>query len=68
MQIISQVYGNENTGWGGVDTHVVGCVVEELGTAVSLDIVTVEVSPPQLHIKPKLLRRCAVHRVSEKEN
>jgi hypothetical protein len=53
-------------GWDArrrVDGHVVGTVVEELGTSVSLDVVGVEVSPSELHVDPVLAARGAVEHV-----
>lgn len=63
MEVVGQVDGDQNAGWRGVDAHVVGGVVEELGPGVSLYIVRVVVSPSQLNVQPILLGRGVVHRV-----
>lgn len=47
----------------GVDGHVVGRVVEELGTRVALDVVRVKVAPATLHVDPVLVARRAVEHV-----
>lgn len=39
VKVVCQVDGNQHPSGGGVDTHVVGGVVEELGPSVTLDVV-----------------------------
>jgi hypothetical protein len=43
-----------------VNGHVVGGVVKELRSSISLDIMRVKVPPSQLHVDPVLVGRCAV--------
>lgn len=52
MQVVSQVNGKESTSRTGVNTHVVGGVVEELGARVSLNVMGVVVTPSELHVDP----------------
>lgn len=47
-QVVSQVHADEEASRGGVDGHVVGSVVQELGTRVALHVVRVVVTPPGL--------------------
>ena len=65
MQIVGEVDRDQHPGGGGVDAHVVRSVVEKLGARVSLNIVAVVISPPQLDVEPEFLRRGAVHCVPE---
>lgn len=65
MEVVGQVDGDEHPGGGGVDAHVVGGVVQELGSSVALDVVRVVVSPAKLYVDPVLLGGCAVHHVPE---
>lgn len=63
MEVVGQVDGNEHPGGRGVDTHVVGGVVQELGPGVALNVMRVIVTPTQLNVDPVLLRGGAVHHV-----
>ena len=63
MEVVSQVNGNEHPCGGGVDTHVVGGVVQELGSGVTLNVMGVVVTPAQLNVDPVLLCGGAVHHV-----
>jgi len=63
VQVVSQVDANEHASWRGVDAHVVGGVVEELGAGVPLHVVTVVVAPPQLDVQPVFLCRRVVHHI-----
>ena len=63
MQTVSEIHSDEDSSRRRVNAHVVGCVVEELGACVALNIVRVVVAPAQLHVQPIFLRRRAVHRV-----
>lgn len=63
VQVISQVYGNEHSSGGGVDTHVVCGVVQELGSGVALNVMRVIVSPSELNVNPVFLCGGAVHHV-----
>lgn len=47
----------------GVDGHVVSGVIQELGPGVPLNIVTVIVTPSQLHVNPVLVARLLVKQV-----
>lgn len=53
MNVVGQVDGNQNAGRRGVQRHVVGRVVQELGPGVPFDVVRVVVAPPQLHVDPE---------------
>lgn len=64
MQVVRQINGNEHSGGRRVDGHVVRRVVQELSSCVTLNVVRVVISPPQLYVDPVLLRRCVVHGVS----
>lgn len=64
VEVVGQVDGDEHPCGGGVDTHVVRGVVQELGPGVALDVVRVVVAPAQLDVDPVLLRGGAVHHVS----
>ena len=66
MKIVGQIDGDEDAGGTGVDTHVVGGVVEEFGTGVSLHVVGIVVTPPQLNVDPILLGRGGIHHVPER--
>lgn len=63
MEVVSQVDSNEHPGGGGVDTHVVGGVVQELCPGVALDVMRVIVTPAQLNVNPVFLCGGAVHHV-----
>ena len=64
VEVVSEVDGNEDPGGRGVDGHVVGGVVQELGACVPLHVVRVIVAPSQLDVQPVLLRGAAVFHVS----
>ena len=49
-QVIGQVHADEEARGGGVDGHVVGRVVQELGSGVALHVVRVVVAPSQLYV------------------
>lgn len=67
MEVVGQVDGDEHPRGGGVDTHVVGGVVQELGTGIALDVVGVVVSPAELDVDPVLLGGGAVHHIPEEK-
>ena len=67
VQVIGQVNANKDSGWGGVDAHVVGGVVQVLGPGIPLNVVRVVVPPPQLDIDPVLLGRAVVHYIPVKQ-
>mmetsp|Transcript_46858 Transcript_46858/g.74594 ORF Transcript_46858/g.74594 Transcript_46858/m.74594 type:complete len:250 (+) Transcript_46858:1874-2623(+) len=54
VQVVGQVHPHQHPSGGWVDRHVVGGVIQELGPAVSLNIVGIVVTPAQLHIDPVL--------------
>mmetsp|Transcript_98960 Transcript_98960/g.262867 ORF Transcript_98960/g.262867 Transcript_98960/m.262867 type:complete len:658 (-) Transcript_98960:4864-6837(-) len=54
VQVVCQVHTHQNACGRRVDGHVVCCVVQELGAAVSLNIMGVIVAPSQLHVDPVL--------------
>ena len=54
VEVVREVHRQQRARGGGVDGHVVGGVVEELGPRVPLNVVRVKVAPPQLHVQPKL--------------
>ena len=58
-----QIDSNKNTGGTWVDGHVVGGVVEELCSGVSLHIVGIVVTPTKLNVEPVFLGCCGVHHV-----
>ena len=64
VQVVGEINGDHDTGRGGVDTHVVCGIVEELGSRVALYIVAVVVPPTQLHVHPVLLGRRGIHYIS----
>ena len=61
MQIVGQINRDEHTGRGGVDTHVVCGVVQELRSAIPLDVMAVEISPSKLDVEPELLCGSTIH-------
>ena len=67
MKIVSQVNTNEHSSRGGVDTHIVSCVIKVLGTCISLNVMGIIVSPSQLYIHPVLLSCGAIHNVTVRE-
>lgn len=67
MQVVSEVNANQQPCWRGIDTHVVCGVIEKLGTGVTLNVMRVVVTPPQLYINPVLLCGSVVHHVPSKE-
>lgn len=64
MQVVGQVYSDEQSSGRGVDRHVVCGVVQELGARVPLHVVGVVVAPTQLDVQPVLLCCRVVHCVS----
>jgi len=60
VQVVAQVERAQHARGGGVQRHVVGGVVEELGARVALHVVRVEVAPAQLHVDPELGARRAL--------
>ena len=54
VQVVGQIHTHEHTCRRRVDGHVVSGVVQELGTAIALDVVGVVVTPSELHIDPVL--------------
>ena len=46
-QVVCQVNANEEARWGGVDGHVICCVIEELSTCISLHVMGIVVAPPE---------------------
>mmetsp|Transcript_3144 Transcript_3144/g.9017 ORF Transcript_3144/g.9017 Transcript_3144/m.9017 type:complete len:409 (-) Transcript_3144:4863-6089(-) len=60
IQVVGQVDGDERARRRRVDAHVVRRVVQKLGPRVALDVVAVEVAPPQLDVEPVFGRRRAV--------
>mmetsp|Transcript_12946 Transcript_12946/g.36299 ORF Transcript_12946/g.36299 Transcript_12946/m.36299 type:complete len:360 (+) Transcript_12946:1817-2896(+) len=63
VEIVSQVEPNHAARGARVDRHVVRGIVKELGPGVSLNIVRVEITPPQLDVKPVLVARLLVKHV-----
>ena len=63
MKIVSQVDGDEDSRGTRVDTHVVGGVVEEFGSGISLDVVGIVVAPTKLNVDPVFLGRRRIHHV-----
>mmetsp|Transcript_59082 Transcript_59082/g.126986 ORF Transcript_59082/g.126986 Transcript_59082/m.126986 type:complete len:443 (-) Transcript_59082:1525-2853(-) len=63
VQVVCQVDTHQDTCGRGVDGHVVGGVIEELGTAVPLNVVGIVIAPAQLHIDPVLSGGGAVEAV-----
>mmetsp|Transcript_19228 Transcript_19228/g.59304 ORF Transcript_19228/g.59304 Transcript_19228/m.59304 type:complete len:391 (-) Transcript_19228:3185-4357(-) len=63
VQVVRQVDGDQSPGRRRINGHVVRRVIEELGPGVALDVVRVEVAPPQLHVDPELARRRALEGV-----
>ena len=55
MHVVCEVDCNEASCGGGVDRDAVSRVVKELGSGVSLDVMRVEIAPPQLDIDPILV-------------
>ena len=66
VEVVSKVHGDQHTGWRWVDAHVVGGVVEELGSGVAFDVVGVVVTPPELDVDPILLCGGTVHCVPDR--
>lgn len=66
VQVVSQVDSNEHSGGGGVDTHVVCGVVQELGSGIALNVMRVIVAPSELNVNPVFLCGGAVHHIPEK--
>ncbi len=67
MEVVCKIDGHQHTSRGGVNTHVVCGVVEELGAGVSLHVVGVVVAPSQLDVEPVLLCGATIHGVSARE-
>lgn len=63
VQVVCQIYTNQQAGGGRVDTHVVCGVIQELGSSVTLNVMRVVVSPSELDVYPVLLCSCVVHHV-----
>lgn len=55
VQVVCQIYTNQQAGGGGVDTHVVCGVIQELGSSVTLNVMRVVVPPSELDVYPVLL-------------
>lgn len=64
MQVVGQVYSDEQPSRRRVYRHVVCRVIQELSSRVSLDVVRIVVAPTQLDIQPILLCCGVVHCVS----
>ena len=54
MKVVGQINTNHDASGTGIDRDVVGGVIEELGTSVSINVVRVEIAPSELDIKPVL--------------
>ncbi len=63
QQLLGQRHRTRHTCRRWVDGHVVSGVIQELGTSVALNIVTVIVTPAQLHIDPVLVAGLLVKHV-----
>jgi len=63
VDVIRKVNAHENIGGGRIQRHIVRRVVKELRAAVSLNVVTVVVTPPKLNVERKLRRRCIIIRL-----
>jgi hypothetical protein len=60
VHVVSHIDGNQATRWGRIDGDAVSGVIQKLGSGVPLDIVGIEVSPPQLYVNPILVGSGAV--------
>mmetsp|Transcript_21771 Transcript_21771/g.52019 ORF Transcript_21771/g.52019 Transcript_21771/m.52019 type:complete len:426 (-) Transcript_21771:5117-6394(-) len=63
VQVVREVDTDHDTGWGRIDGHVVGGVVQELGSDVALDVMRIVVAPAELDIDPVLVARLLVEHI-----
>ena len=61
MKVISKINGYQGSSRGGINTHIVSSIVQELCSSITLHIMRVIITPSQLYIYPILLCCRAVH-------
>mmetsp|Transcript_39335 Transcript_39335/g.83813 ORF Transcript_39335/g.83813 Transcript_39335/m.83813 type:complete len:1257 (-) Transcript_39335:3240-7010(-) len=63
VQVVGQVDAHQCASGRRVDGHVVGGVIQELGTAVPLNIMRIVIAPSQLHVDPVLSSRSSIETI-----
>ena len=60
MHVVSHINRNQATRWRRIDGDAVSGVIQKLGSGVPLNIVGIEVSPPQLYVDPIFVGSSAI--------
>jgi len=63
MQIVTQIKRNQHSSGRRVKRDIISGIIQELRSGVPLNIVRIIITPPELHIYPKLATSGTVERV-----
>jgi len=47
MDVVCKIHTHEDTCWWRIKRHIICCVIQKLGSTITLKIVTIVVSPPK---------------------